>query len=75
MMLLQFRSVTWVRSVGRYAEPALGAPLRRAQAHGAARRSRIVTDGYRYRTIGSGQALALAVAAAALTPALVWLVL
>ena len=36
---------------------------------------RFVADGYRYRSIGSLQALALAIAASAVTPALLWLAL
>lgn len=35
----------------------------------------LVADGCRYRSIGSLQALALAVAASIVTPALLWLVL
>lgn len=35
----------------------------------------IVTDGYRYRPIRSGRAIALAIVAAAVTPTLVWLAL
>lgn len=35
----------------------------------------VVSDGHRYRSIGSLQALGLAVVAAAVTPTLLWLVL
>ena len=35
----------------------------------------VVSDGYRYRSIGSLQALGLAILASMVTPALLWLVL
>ena len=37
--------------------------------------TQVVADGYRYQSIGSPQALALAIAAAIVTPALLWLAL
>ncbi len=37
--------------------------------------SSVVSDGYRYRSIGSLQALGLAVVASLVTPTLLWLVL
>ncbi len=36
---------------------------------------RVVSDGYRYQSIGSLQALGLAIVASAVTPALLWLAL
>jgi hypothetical protein len=36
---------------------------------------RVISDGYRYRSIGSLQALALAILGSAVTPALLWLAL
>lgn len=51
--------------------PAQGASPSARPAPAAA----IVTDGYRYRSIRSGRAIALAIVAAAMTPALVWLAL
>ncbi|MBD8905777.1 hypothetical protein [Methylorubrum zatmanii] len=50
--------------------PAQGASFSARPAPAA-----IVTDGYRYRSIRSGRAIALAIVAAAVTPALVWLAL
>ena len=48
-------------------------PVRLAPRNDAGQR--VVADGYRYRSIGSLQALALAIVASAATPALLWLVL
>jgi len=59
---------TYIRTVRRVRVPVGLAPLNDAG-------QRVVTDGYRYRSIGSLQALALAVAASAVTPVLLWLAL
>lgn len=59
---------TSIRTVRRVREPVRLAPRNDAD-------KRVVTDGYRYRSIGSLQALALAIAASAVTPALLWLAL
>ncbi|GJD77389.1 MULTISPECIES: hypothetical protein [Methylobacterium] len=59
---------TQIRTVRRVRVPVGLAPLNDAGR-------RVVTDGYRYRSIGSLQALALAIAASAVTPALLWLAL
>ncbi|UIN37336.1 hypothetical protein [Methylobacterium oryzae] len=59
---------TQIRTVRRVRVPVELAPLNDAGR-------RVVTDGYRYRSIGSLQALALAIAASAVTPALLWLAL
>lgn len=59
---------TYVQTVRRVRAPVGLAPLNDAGR-------RVVSDGYRYRSIGSLQALALALVASAVTPALLWLAL
>lgn len=66
-MALAIRS-TFVTTVRRARVPVMRAPLNDAG-------TRFVTDAARYRSIDSLQALALAVAASAVTPARLWLVL
>ncbi|GJE74296.1 hypothetical protein [Methylorubrum suomiense] len=59
---------TYIQTVRRVRVPVRLAPRNDAGP-------RFVADGYRYRSIGSLQALALAIAASAVTPALLWLAL
>ena len=59
---------TFITTVRRRRMPVLLAPRNDAGR-------RVVTDTARYRSIGSLQALALAVAGAVVTPALLWLAL
>ncbi len=66
-MALVLRS-TFVTTVRRARVPVRLVPLNDA-------RPRLVADAARYQTIGSLQALALATAAAMVTPALLWLAL
>lgn len=66
-MTLVLRSTT-IQTVRRVRAPVMTAPRNDAGP-------RVVLDGYRYRSIGSLQALALAVMASAVTPALLWLAL
>lgn len=64
-LVLRSTFVTTVRSAR---VPVMRAPLNDAGI-------RLVMDAARYRSVGSLQALALAVAASAVTPALLWLAL
>lgn len=66
-MALVLRS-TFVTTVRRTPVPVRLAPVNDA-------RPRLVTNAARYRTIDSLQALALAIAASVVTPALLWLTL
>jgi hypothetical protein len=59
---------THIQTLRRMREPVRLAPRNDAG-------QRVVADGYHYRSIGSLQALALALAASAVTPALLWLAL
>ena len=59
---------TYIRTVRRVRVPVGLAPRNDAG-------QRVVADGYRYKSIGSLQALALAIAASVVTPALLWLAL
>lgn len=59
---------TFITTVRRARVPVMLAPTNDAGP-------RVVTDAARYRSIGSLQALALAVAASLVTPALLWLAL
>lgn len=59
---------TFITTVRRRRMPVLLAPRNDAGR-------RVITDAARYRSIGSLQALALAVAGAVVTPALLWLAL
>ena len=59
---------TFITTVRRARVPVMLAPKNDAGP-------RVVTDAARYRSIGSLQALALAVSAAVATPALLWLAL
>ncbi|AWN42790.1 hypothetical protein [Methylobacterium durans] len=66
-MALVLRS-TFVMTVRRARMPIMLAPLNDAGL-------RVVTNAARYRSIGSLQALALAIAASVVTPTLLWLAL
>ncbi|CAX21950.1 protein of unknown function [Methylorubrum extorquens DM4] len=66
-MTLVLRS-TYIKTVRRVRVPVGLVPWNDAG-------QQVVADGCRYRSIGSLQALALAVAASAVTPALLWLAL
>ncbi len=66
-MALVLRS-TFVTTVRRARVPVMRAPVNDAG-------TRLVMDAARYRSISSLQALALAVVASAVTPALLWLAL
>ncbi len=59
---------TYIRTVRRAREPVSLAPRNDAGTW-------VVADGNRYRSIGSLQALALAIVASAVTPVLLWLAL
>ena len=59
---------TFITTVRRGRVPVMLAPKNDAGP-------RVVTDAARYRSIGSLQALALAIAASVVTPALLWLAL
>lgn len=66
-MTLVLRTTT-ITTVRRVRVPVMPAPRNDAGPC-------VVSDGYRYRSIGSLQALALAIVASAVTPALLWLAL
>ncbi len=59
---------TFITTVRRARVPVMLAPTNDAEP-------RVVTDAARYRSIGSLQALALAIAVSVVTPALLWLAL
>ncbi len=59
---------TFITTVRRARVPVMLAPTNDSEP-------RVVTDAARYRSIGSLQALALAIVASVVTPALLWLAL